>query len=639
MSNSKLLLGAASNTLTTPLNVEEVFSTYLRPIPSLATQTIENGINFADHGGMVWIKNRTGAQNHFIYDHTMTSSSDGPISPNLTSGAATANVTEWTPRTNGFTIYGDGNLTPAGDLVTWSFRKAPKFFDVVTWDGDGTGDRTIPHELNHTVGMMLVKQTNGTNDWNVYHRRTNDGTDDERYVTMLHSSTSAFTSDYWTYTHPTTSSFTVRSNLNGSGKSYVAYLFAHHDGDGGFGPNGDKDIIKCGSFTGTGSNQTVDLGFEPQWILWKQVSTTDDWYIVDNMRGMFTQNINAVTLRPNQNAIENASSRFGITSTGFEFEATASAKYMYVAIRRGPMATPTSGEDVWVTRYRGEDAPAQPPMFYSGWPTDMAFFNNNINDSSSNNRFVNRLTAHHYMVSSTSDAASTGASSYMWDFQDGWVDATGTVTNYRSWMWRRAPGFYDTVAYDGNSVTGREIAHNLGTAPGMIWVKVRDSQDSWYVYHSYLGESQGRRINSTSNGNVQRWNNTAPTSTHFSVAGSASVNGSNLKYVAYLFGDLAGVSKIGGYTGSSSNQTIDCGFTNGARFILIKCTNVEENWLFFDTARGIVSGNDSRMDLNSTNAEDTSGDYIEPHASGFTLIGGQGETNSANREYIFYAIA
>ena len=71
---------------------------------------------------------------------------------------------------------------------------------------------------------------------------------------------------------PTSTEFTVGANVdvNAQAENYVAYLFAHNDGDGEFGPDGDADIIKCGSYTGNGSSTgpEIDLGFEPQWLLY-----------------------------------------------------------------------------------------------------------------------------------------------------------------------------------------------------------------------------------------------------------------------------------------------------------------------------------------------------------------------------------
>ena len=79
---------------------------------------------------------------------------------------------------------------------------------------------------------------------------------------------------------------------------------------------------------------------------------------------------------------------------------------------------------------------------------------------------------------------------------------------------------------------------------------------------------------------------------------------------------------------------MDCGFTSGARFVLLKRTDASGDWYVWDSERGIVSGNDPYLLLNSTAAEVTNTDYIDPLASGFTIT-----SNFTAGDYIFYAIA
>ena len=97
---------------------------------------------------------------------------------------------------------------------------------------------------------------------------------------------------------------------------------------------------------------------------------------------------------------------------------------------------------------------------------------------------------------------------------------------------------------------------------------------------------------------------------------------------------------MGSYTGNSSDgKQIDCGFSSGARFVLIKNTTVSAtNWLVFDTVRGIVAGNDSRLYLNATDSEHSSTDYVDPYSSGFELTA-NAQVNYSGSTYIFYAIA
>jgi len=129
------------------------------------------------------------------------------------------------------------------------------------------------------------------------------------------------------------------------------------------------------------------------------------------------------------------------------------------------------------------------------------------------------------------------------------------------------------------------------------------------------------------------WNNTAPTSSVFTTGGNDKVNANNQTYIAYLFATVAGISKVGSVTKSGSSVDVNCGFSNGARFVILKST-ASGNWNVWDSLRGIVSGNDPFFKLDSDAAPSTNGDYIDPLASGFTITGDFG-----NGDYIFYAIA
>jgi hypothetical protein len=100
------------------------------------------------------------------------------------------------------------------------------------------------------------------------------------------------------------------------------------------------------------------------------------------------------------------------------------------------------------------------------------------------------------------------------------------------------------------------------------------------------------------------------------------------------------VSKVGSYTGNGTSQTIDCGFTSGARFILIKRTDSTGDWYVWDSARGIVAGNDPHLSLNTTAAEVTTDDSVDAESSGFIVNQDAGtNVNVDTASYIFLAIA
>lgn len=233
---------------------------------------------------------------------------------------------------------------------------------------------------------------------------------------------------------------------------------------------------------------------------------------------------------------------------------------------------------------------------------------------------------------------------------DGIEIGTDTRTNwssgtYVSWMWKRAPGFFDVVAYEGDGVAGRTVSHNLGVAPEMMWVKSRTEIKNWIVYHKDLTDNTKYiDLNQTGGENTATtaWNSTSPTETVFTVGTATSVNNPSQDFIAYLFASLDGISKVGSYVGTGSTLNIDCGFTSGARFVLIKRTDNQSPWWVWDSERGIIAGNDPWLALDSTAAETTNTDYIDPYSTGFTLTADGNwlyGMNYPSGEYIFYAIA
>jgi hypothetical protein len=173
-------------------------------------------------------------------------------------------------------------------------------------------------------------------------------------------------------------------------------------------------------------------------------------------------------------------------------------------------------------------------------------------------------------------------------------------------------------------------------------VKRRSATDDWWVYDAATGNTKYQVLNSTATPTTSStaWNNTMPTSSVFSVGTGTPVNASAGTYVAYFFATVAGVSKVGSYTGNGSNQTINCGFTTGARFVLIKRTDTTGDWWYFNSAQGISSGNDPYILLNSTAKAVTGTNYVDTASTGFQVTAAAPAGMNANGgSYIFLAIA
>lgn len=636
-SKKKLLQAAAGSAGGAGLDVDEVFSTYLYDGTGSA-QTITNNIDLAGEGGLVWTKTRSSNQ----YGHRLIDEGSNVIlSSDVTNGAlnGSLSVTQYylAGQSNGFNLVGSQFNVSGQDYVSWTFRKAPKFFDVVTYTGTGSA-QNISHNLGSVPGMIIVKRTSNSEDWLVYHRSTGN-----QAGTGLNETAATYTgvSAYWNSTTPTDSVFTVGTHdrVNTSGETYVAYLFAHNNSDGEFGPDADQDIIKCGSFTKTDTGGTnfieVNLGFEVQWLLTKTTSESGNWEIWDVQRGL-SYNGNQLLNANLTSAESNYPTVFRPTPNGFEYNDNNAASYIYMAIRRGPLAEPESATDVFAMDSNGLSANSEGVYFTSNFPVDFTI-NKERTHTSDPWVAMSRLQGNgNYLDTSSTAAEVSGISNGTFDHMTGWMQSGSAMM---SWMWKRAPSFFDVVAYSGTG-SARTISHNLGAVPEMIWVKRRDNTASWVVYHKGLNggttpEDYVIELNNSSGEyNNTNWNDTAPTSSVFSVGTANSVNNSSGTYIAYLFATVAGVSKVGSFVADGNAQNIDCGFSSGARFVLIKKSSGTFDWRVWDSTRGIVAGDDPYLFLNSTAAEATNGDWIDPYSSGFSIT-----SAFSNGTYIFYAIA
>lgn len=628
--------------------VEDVFSTYLYT-GNGTIQTITNGIDLSGEGGMVWIKGRGAfSENHNLIDTARGITKS--VSSNNDSSELTNSNDFSSFNANGFSL---GAVTAieingtARPYCSWTFRKEPKFFDVVTWTGDGTSSRNIAHSLGSTPGFIVIKRTSATADWWCWHRSISTGNLSGNDLIVLNS-TAAKTAGIGTVIG-TASSATFEvggdSSVNASGATYVAYLFAHDAG--GFGTAGTDNVVSCGSYTGNGSatGPIVNFGWEPQWLLIKRTDAAYDWWLSDNMRGM-TVGGDDRPLLPNTADQEQSFDWMSPTATGFQLTTSninfnaSGGTYIYIAIRRGPMKTPTVGTEVFSMDTLGGTAP-NPPGFNSGFPVDLGFYKGKA--AGADWAWADRLRGA-VQLSSASTAAEVSNAENMFDYMNGWNTSTAVSSTYPGWMFRRAPGFFDVVAYTG-TFSVLNVSHNLTVAPQLMIIKQRSAVRNWIVYSAGVAAPATSilRLNTTDaviTGVTNHWNSTAPTSSVFTVANDTDVNDSGGTYIAYLFATLTGISKVGTYTGTGTTKQIDCGFTAGARFVLIKRTDSTGDWYVWDTARGIISGNDPYLLLNSTAAEVTNTDYIDPLSSGFEISSTAPAAINANGgSYIFLSIA
>jgi len=640
--------------------IENLFSTYLYTGTG-ASQTITNNIDLSTNGGLVWIKDRTAGFSNGLYDTVRGATKF--LSSNDTAAESTQTQHLTAFNSSGFSIGTSSIVNNASaTYASWTFREQPKFFDIVTYTGNSTA-RTIPHNLGSVPGCIIIKGTTGpasTQNWAVYHR----GTGNTKALFLDLTQGPDVATNYWNDTTPTSTVFSLGAgaSVNNNTTTYIAYLFAHDAG--GFGTSGSDNVISCGSYVGNGSTNgpTVTLGYEPQWILVKNATSAADWWIVDIIRGMpvasSAGNGFDWRLRPNtSDADNNGDPFFAPTPTGFKLETLSSNvnasgnTYIYIAIRRGPMAVPTDATKVFTPIARNGTAGVAtvtttnlPDSIWSmnragatGYP---AFFYDRLRGA--NTFLINNGTSGEiYDVANSNRFSVTAFNNltYTLGVDNNYAGINGLTSGYANWVMSRAPGFFDTVCYSGSGSSPQVIDHNLTVTPEMMIVKYRDGSTNFYVYHSALGNTKAIYLDGvgTPSTSAVFWNNTSPTSTQFTVGSFPSGSGA---YVAYLFATCPGVSKVGSYTGTGTTQVINCGFTAGSRFIMIRRTDSTGDWYIWDSVRGIVAGNDPYLLLNSTAAEVTGTDYVDTAASGFEISSTAPAAINANGgTFIFLAIA
>jgi hypothetical protein len=625
--------------------IEDVFSTYLY-LGTNSAQTITNGIDLAGKGGLIWQKQRTSAIRHRLFSTALALGDE--LASNLTSAVTNAgNVTAYS--STGFSI--GSNISDVGETyVTWTLRKQPKFFDIVTYTGNSVAGRTIAHNLGSVPGCIIVKCTSAGTFWSVYHRSTG-GTQ----VGLLNATSSfSASSAYWNDTDPTSTVFTVgiTGNVNDSGQTYVAYLFAHDAG--GFGLTGTDNVISCGSYTGNGSatGPTVSLGYEPQWLLIKQSSTSgNDWNLIDNMRGFAVGGTDA-ELNPNLSDAESTGTFVTPNATGFQLNTTnagynaSSETYVYIAIRRGPMKVPTSGTSVFAPVASNASTGTS---LTTNFPIDLQMAALRPGNAG-NTTFSTRLTGINsqntavltpYLVSRTAAAETTGSVTRYWTNTGFQMPGAFAGTDTIFWNLQRAPSVFDVVCYIATS-SSASVTHNLTVRPEMIIYKTRSDVDGWYVMVNQNGYGEinggGGAWGGTGNGNGLTNIAQATSTTINNLGGFFYSAGQTI--IAYLFATCAGVSKVGSYTGNGSSQTINCGFTSGSRFVLIKRIDASGGWHVWDSARGIVAGNDPYVLLNTAAAEVTTDDSVDTDSTGFVVNQVTATNiNVTSATYIFLAIA
>ena len=349
----------------------------------------------------------------------------------------------------------------------------------------------------------------------------------------------------------------------------------------------------------------------------------------------------------------------------------------FVALNTYNLPTPTivqGNKYMDATTYTGNSS-TQNIVNAGGFKPDLVWiksrsgaFDNNLFDSVRSSGYV--LCSNNTSGESNYSAYFTGINS------NGFSLASSTLMNsssytYVGWQWQAGQGSgssntngsitstvsasttagFSVVTYTGTGANAT-IGHGLGVAPSMIIVKGKtgtSSVDHWDVYHSSIGATQVLWLESSSAAitTSYSWNNTAPTSSVFTVGSGAQVNGTSTTYVAYCFAPISGFSAFGSYTGngSATGPFVYCGFK--PRYVMVKCVTAVagttgDGWHIEDTARNTY--NSLAYDLlASSNLDEasigTNNYYINFLSNGFQIATSNGYINNSGTQFIYMAFA
>jgi len=230
-------------------------------------------------------------------------------------------------------------------------------------------------------------------------------------------------------------------------------------------------------------------------------------------------------------------------------------------------------------------------------------------------------------------------------FNIGNNDQVNIAQPFVAWAWKEsATAGFDIVSYAGNA-TARTISHNLSAVPHLMIMKNRTNGIKWVVYHhknTSAPETDHLQLHDTAatSDDDSTWNDTAPTSSVFSLKTSTSVNGSSADYIAYLWRSVQGFSSMGSYTGNGNadGPFVYLGF-RPAWIIIKRSSTSGSNWHMHDTKRDPFNIVSADLYADASSAEDDSTDRLDILSNGIKIKNSNGAYNLSGGTYIYMAFA
>jgi hypothetical protein len=483
--------------------VDDVFSTFVYDGIS-STKTITNGIDLAGEGGMVWFKSRSHSQNHTIYDtvrgikKSIMSDDDGGQTDETSSSYY--GIDQF--NNNGFRTGYYNPVNSAGKTYTsWSFRKSPGLFDVVTWTGNGNGSRQISHSLESVPGCIMIKRTDDSYGWYVYHRGL-DSSNPERYYLRLNETAASqnTTGQQWMAAAPTSTNFTLAADIAGSGweglntngQTYVAYVFA--------GGESTAATARSVDFDGSGDYLVVynqaDLSPEDGDFTCEMWIKPDSWSTGDSLVYASSSGF-SITRDGSNNALKvgMAGSTTHLTSTSLP----EVGQWTHVAVARSGTTMRLFFDGVLNKSETVSHNYASPVTMY------IVGGGGEFNGKISNFRFVKGTAVYTSSfrppteplanITNTKLLCCNGSSTNSSTVTPGTLNAEGNPTASTDSPFDDPSGFVfgesgsENVikcgSYKGSSSAGLEV--NVGWEPSWLMIKVTSRTGDWYIMDSMRG--------------------------------------------------------------------------------------------------------------------------------------------------------
>jgi hypothetical protein len=267
---------------------------------------------------------------------------------------------------------------------------------------------------------------------------------------------------------------------------------------------------------------------------------------------------------------------------------------------------------------------------------------NSTGAESTGTNVIQAFSGNTFTVGSDNSVNVNGSTYVGWTWANGGTAVTNTAGSITSQVSANTTSGFSVVTYSGNSTSGATVGHGLGVAPSMVILKRRNGAEAWPVYHSGMpSAAYYMRLNATDAQDTAAsfMNNTAPSSTVFTLGNGGFSNTSGSTYVAYCWAPIAGYSAFGSYTGNGSTDGpfVYLGFR--PRFIMIKRTNAAEDWNIWDSSRSPFNLASVMLRPNTANADDGTVAGIDLLSNGFKWRNTWSGTNASGSTYIYMAFA